>query len=114
MNQKVGFDDELAVADIAKNLNVGFYDRQILMDDEDVTEKIRTEAVGEGASLVSKLPSVRLALLQMQRDFAVGLGLVADGRDMGSEVFPHAGLKVYLTASVAERASRRCKQLQRK
>lgn len=76
-----------------------------------MTEKIRTEAVGEGASIVSKLPSVRLALLQRQRDFAFGLGLVADGRDMGSEVFPEASLKVYLTASVAERANRRYKQL---
>ncbi len=114
LNQKVEFDDEIAVADIAKNLNVKFEDRQILMDSDDVTEKIRTEAVGEGASLVSKLPAVRLALLQRQRDFAVGLGLVADGRDMGSEVFPHAGLKVYLTASIAERANRRYKQLLRK
>ncbi|MDD2745638.1 MAG: (d)CMP kinase [Candidatus Gracilibacteria bacterium] len=109
--QNIGFEEEDKVANIAKNLDVRFEGQSILLAGEEVTEKIRTEAVGEGASVVSKLPSVRQALLQRQRDFAFGLGLVADGRDMGSEVFPEAGLKVYLTASVAERANRRYKQL---
>lgn len=115
MDRQIDLENEAEVSKLAKSLNVEFLDHHILMDDEDVTEKIRTEAVGEGASIVSKLPLVRLALLQRQRDFAEGgMGLVADGRDMGSEVFAHAGLKIYLTASVAERANRRCNQLLKK
>jgi cytidylate kinase len=92
-------------------LDVAFLEGMILLDGEDATETIRAEAIGEGASRVAVLPTVRTALLQRQRDFAHAPGLVADGRDMGSVVFPHAPLKIFLTASAEERANRRYKQL---
>jgi cytidylate kinase len=81
---------------------------------QDVTAAIRTEEAGQGASRVAAWPSVRQALLQRQRDFARPPGLVADGRDMGTVVFPRAGLKVFLTASAEERARRRYNQLKNK
>lgn len=80
----------------------------------DVTDRIRTEEAGQGASRVAAWPAVRSALLQRQRDFATSPGLVADGRDMGTVVFPTAPLKVFLTASPEERARRRHKQLKDK
>lgn len=107
----VALEDEPAVAAIAAGLDVAFLEGVILLEGEDATELIRAEAVGEGASKVAVLPTVRAALLQRQRDFAREPGLVADGRDMGSVVFPAAALKVFLTASAEERASRRYKQL---
>jgi cytidylate kinase len=81
---------------------------------QDVTATIRTEEAGQGASRVAVWPTVRSALLQRQRDFAAPPGLVADGRDMGTVVFPAAGLKIYLTASAEERARRRYNQLKDK
>ncbi|MEQ8205420.1 MAG: (d)CMP kinase [Woeseia sp.] len=87
---------------------------QVLLDDKDVTLDIRTEECGLRASAVAVLPAVREALLERQRSFQALPGLVADGRDMGTVVFPAAGLKVYLTASASERASRRYKQLKEK
>ena len=78
---------------------------------EDVSEQIRTEAIGMGASAVAQLPKVRTALLQRQRDFLTEKGLVADGRDIGSVIFPDAALKIFLTASANVRAQRRAKQL---
>ncbi len=115
MRSKIPFESEIEVSELAKNLNVQFLDRRIIYDHEDVTDVIRTEVIGEGASIVSKLPMVRAALLERQRNFADGgVGLVTDGRDMGSEVFPHARLKIYLTASIAERAKRRHYQLSSK
>ena len=111
LRRKVELDDEAAVAKVAAALDVAFLEGRILLDGEDAAEDIRAEVVGEGASRVAVLPAVRAALLQRQRDFATAPGLVADGRDMGSVVFPRAQLKVFLTASSEERAARRYKQL---
>ncbi|HVS78521.1 MAG TPA: (d)CMP kinase [Steroidobacteraceae bacterium] len=87
---------------------------RVTLDGRDVTEAIRTEEAGQGASRVAAWPAVRAALLDRQRAFARPPGLVADGRDMGTVVFPQARLKVYLTASAEERALRRYKQLKDK
>ena len=111
--------DEGALAKLAAELSVRFEadeagDEHIFLDDEEVTADIRTEECGLGASAVAALTAVRTALLGLQRDFRLGPGLVADGRDMGSTVFPDAVLKVYLTASAEERAKRRHKQLKDK
>ena len=108
-----------AVVDIARTLDVEFAadardNEQILLENEDVTRELRTEGCGAGASTVAARPAVRAALLDRQRAFRVAPGLVADGRDMGSNVFPDAELKVYLTASAEERARRRHKQLKDK
>ncbi len=84
---------------------------QVLLDGVDVTRDIRTETAGAGASRVAAWPAVRAALLDRQRSFATPPGLVADGRDMGTVIFPEARLKVFLTASAEERAQRRHKQL---
>ena len=89
-------------------------DERILLEGRDVTQAIRTEAAGQGASRVAAWPAVRTALLARQRAFARPPGLVADGRDMGTVVFPGARLKIYLTASAEERARRRYKQLKDK
>ena len=110
--------DTEAVVDIARNLDVQFETRHngvyVLLDGEDVTAAIRSEAGGQAASIVAADPLIRAALIGRQRAFARFPGLVADGRDMGSVVFPEAELKIYLTASVSERASRRYKQLKDK
>ena len=87
---------------------------RILLEGQEVTQAIRTESAGQGASRVAAWPAVRSALLERQRAFARPPGLVADGRDMGTVVFPRARLKIFLTASAAERALRRYKQLKRK
>lgn len=87
---------------------------QVLLEGRDVTQAIRTETAGQGASRVAAWPPVRTALLERQRAFARPPGLVADGRDMGTVVFPGAPLKIYLTASAEERALRRYKQLKEK
>jgi cytidylate kinase len=87
---------------------------QVLLEGRDVTLAIRTETAGQGASRVAAWPQVRTALLERQRAFARPPGLVADGRDMGTVVFPHARLKIYLTASAEERSLRRYKQLKEK
>jgi CMP/dCMP kinase len=95
----------------AADMNVEFLNRKIFIDKQDVTDALRSEAIGERASEIAKLPAVRVALLERQRGFRRPPGLVADGRDMGTVVFPDAVLKVFLTASVATRARRRHKQL---
>jgi cytidylate kinase len=100
-----------AIARVARNLPIAFTGSRIRLDGRDVTDAIRTEAISQGASRVAALPPVRAALLQRQRDFGVAPGLVADGRDMGSVVFPNAPLKVFLTASAQTRAERRYNQL---
>jgi len=92
-------------------LPVVFVAGSVLLNGEDVSATIRQEAIGMGASQVAKWPAVRAALLERQRAFAGERGLVADGRDMGSVVFPDAKLKVFLTASAEERARRRALQL---
>lgn len=107
----VDLDDELGVCDIALNLNVKFKDDLIELEGWDVSLAIRAERVGEAASRVAALPAVRAALLERQRGHRRPPGLVSDGRDMGSIVFPDAALKVFLTATPEERALRRYKQL---
>lgn len=89
-----------------------FSDGKILLNDSDVTQELRAESIGMLASKYSAIPEVRTRLLQFQRDFATAPGLVTDGRDMGSVVFPDAFLKVFLTASAEKRAERRYNQLQ--
>jgi 3-phosphoshikimate 1-carboxyvinyltransferase len=102
---------EHRIARLAETLPLRFLDGQVLLGELDVTEAIRTEAAGMNASEVSALPAVRTALVALQRGFRRLPGLVADGRDMGTVIFPDAHLKVYLTASAAQRAERRHKQL---
>ena len=109
--QSVAWDDEAALAQLAAALPVAFADGAVLLDGQAVDEAIRGEDIGMGASAVAALPQVRSALLQRQRDFLTAQGLVADGRDMASVVFPDARCKVFLTASVEVRAERRYKQL---
>ena len=109
--QGVAWDDEAALESIAAQLPVAFVAGSVLLNGEDVSATIRQEAIGMGASQVAKWPAVRAALLERQRVFAGERGLVADGRDMGSVVFPDAKLKVFLTASAEERARRRALQL---
>ena len=104
---------------LARNLDVRFEvnpagEERVWLAGQDVTERLRTEETGAGASIVAQIPAVREALLDRQKDFRRPPGLVADGRDMGSEVFPDATLKIYLTASAEERAKRRYKQLKEK
>lgn len=112
----VAFDNEKALEVLAEHLDVQFIaqasqDRQIILEGEDVSETIRTEKIGNAASIVAALPAVRAALLNRQRNFREAPGLVADGRDMGTIVFPDAELKIFLLASPEERALRRYKQL---
>ncbi len=108
----VGFDDPAALARLAATLPVGFDpDGRIRLGAADVTDAIRDEAVGNGASRIAVHAPVRDALLALQRGFRRPPGLVADGRDMGTVVFPDAALKVFLTASAESRADRRHKQL---
>ncbi|MFM2239790.1 MAG: 3-phosphoshikimate 1-carboxyvinyltransferase, partial [Pseudomonadota bacterium] len=102
---------ETRIADLARTLPVRFEGEQIWLDQVDVSEAIRTEEAGMNASKVSALPAVRSALVELQHSFCRLPGLVADGRDMGTVIFPQAPLKVFLTAGAAERAERRHKQL---
>ncbi|HHI75805.1 MAG TPA: (d)CMP kinase [Gammaproteobacteria bacterium] len=110
----IGFEDPRKAAEIAANLDVRFENGRVLLDGEDVTLAIRTEQAGNNASKVAAMPEVRAALLDWQRRAARPPGLVADGRDMGTTVFPDAPLKVFLTANAEERAKRRYKQLKEK
>jgi cytidylate kinase len=112
----VVMDNEKSLEVLAEHLDVQFIAREnafptILLEGEDVTETIRTEKIGNAASIVAALPAVRAALLSRQRVFRESPGLVADGRDMGTVVFPDAELKIFLLASPEERAMRRLKQL---
>lgn len=103
--------DETAVAAIARRLPIRFVQQRALLQGEDVTDALRAEAVGSLASQISAFPAVRAALVELQHAFRTAPGLVADGRDMGTVIFPDAGLKVFLTAGAAQRAERRHKQL---
>jgi 3-phosphoshikimate 1-carboxyvinyltransferase len=107
----VPLDDEPGLEKIASELDVRFSAGDIFLRNDQVSDAIRAEAVGEGASKVAALPGVRAALLARQRVFRQAPGLVADGRDMGSVVFPDASLKIFLTANAEVRAERRYKQL---
>jgi CMP/dCMP kinase len=118
LNNHIELDDEHALSDLALNLPLVFQTSNtgvaILLDNEDVTQTIRTQDIGTAASKVAALNPVRTALLQRQRDFCQLPGLIADGRDMGSVVFPTAPVKIFLDASAKARAERRMKQLQKK
>jgi cytidylate kinase len=112
----MGLDNEAALQVLAGHLDVQFQQGQggeavIILEGEDVTTEIRSEEMGKAASLVAALPAVRTALLQRQHAFREAPGLVADGRDMGTVVFPDAGLKIFLTATAEARAERRYRQL---
>lgn len=114
----IPLDDENALAEIGQNLDVQFIPQDgevnVILNDENVGDQIRTAEAGQNASKVAAFPKVRQALLQRQRDFASEKGLIADGRDMGTVVFPEAQIKLFLDASAEERAKRRVKQLQSK
>ena len=112
--QRVPWESETALAELALHLDVCFTDGEIYLQNERVTDEMRSEACGAGASRVAVLPAVRTALLARQHAFRQAPGLVADGRDMGSVVFPDAVLKIFLTATAEERALRRYKQLMEK
>lgn len=117
---KKGLDlsDETSLAQLASQLEIEFIPEQgevkVLLAKEEVSQQIRTQQVAEAASKVAVFAQVRQALLQRQRDFAQHAGLIADGRDMGTVVFPQAQVKLFLDASAEERAKRRLKQLQNK
>ncbi|UJF19972.1 (d)CMP kinase [Vibrio sp. SS-MA-C1-2] len=118
LNQQVDLEDEASLVPVAQNLNVEFVAEgdlvKVILEGEDVSRTLRTEKVGMTASKVAAFPLVRSALLERQQAFAMEPGLVADGRDMGTVVFPNATAKIFLDASAEERADRRLKQLQAK
>jgi cytidylate kinase len=118
LERLIDFSDAARLGNVAATLDVRFASagggEQVYLDGKDVSTELRTERVGDAASKVAVVPEVREALLQRQRDFAVPPGLVADGRDMGTVVFPGAKLKVLLTATAEARAMRRHKQLKEK
>lgn len=116
MKKGIDLDSEEAVSEVAAGLDVVFSlendeSAQILLEGVKVTDAIRQEAVSMAASKVAAYPDVRAALLERQRGFAIEPGLIADGRDMGTTVFPNAKVKLFLTASAEARAERRYKQL---
>jgi cytidylate kinase len=119
-HHSVALDNEAALEVLAGHLDLRFVTTdpaqppRVILEGEDVTDAIRLESSGEAASRIAALPAVRAALLQRQRAFCRSPGLVADGRDMGTVVFPEAVLKIFLTASAEERARRRYKQLKEK
>ncbi len=115
-NHNVALDDKAQLAVLAENLDIRFElvandEPRVLLESKDVSLEIRLPEAGQAASKVAAFTEVREALLVRQREFKRAPGLVADGRDMGTVVFPDAPLKIYLTASVEERAQRRYKQL---
>jgi cytidylate kinase len=108
----IAWGDALAVTACTKTLQIEFINEQVLLNNQDVSNEIRTEEIGKGASQVAVHAPLRSALIDMQHGFCKAPGLVADGRDMGTVIFPEANLKVFLTASTETRAQRRYKQLQ--
>ncbi|THB69942.1 MAG: (d)CMP kinase [Gammaproteobacteria bacterium] len=117
LKNAIDLENEAAVAKTAGEMVIEFkncketQEIKVFLEGEDVTKELRTETTGNAASKVAANPSARKALLEKQRDFARAPGLVADGRDMGTVVFPDARLKIFLTATAEERAKRRYKQL---
>ncbi len=111
LTQKVDLTDEAACSGVTRQMRPCYKDGKVFLGDKDVTNAIREEAVGLAASRVATMASVRTAILDLERDFCRAPGLVADGRDMGTVVFPNACLKVFLTAGAQVRAQRRYKQL---
>ena len=118
LKQQIDFEDATALAELGRRLEVKFVPQgnevQVILDGENVGDQIRTAQAGQNASKIAIYPKVREALLQRQRDFSSEKGLIADGRDMGTIVFPHAQIKFFLDASAEERTKRRVKQLQEK
>ncbi|MBA2649897.1 MAG: (d)CMP kinase [Legionella sp.] len=118
LKREIDFQDTLKLVDLARSLDLKFDSKDnqsaVFLDDEEVSQLLRSEQCGENASQIAQISEVRLALLKRQRRFAVAPGLVTDGRDMGTVVFPKAILKIFLYASVEERASRRHLQLKDK
>ncbi|MDX1454064.1 MAG: (d)CMP kinase [Gammaproteobacteria bacterium] len=117
--ERRGVEDEAAIAALVPELDIRFTvteagGERIFLDNEEVTAEVRAETTGNKASKVAVMPTVREALVGLQKDFRQPPGLVADGRDMGTVIFPDAGLKFFLTASAEERAERRHKQLREK
>ena len=111
LSRNIDFNEIKLLGAQASALSLKFYGDAIWLDGVDATAVIRSEATGMAASTLSAIPEVRAALMQRQRDFATAPGLVADGRDMGTIVFPQAALKIYLTATAAVRAARRAGQV---
>ncbi len=111
LKRGIALEDESALAGLALALDARFAGESVLLDGEDVSLELRREETGNAASRLAVLPAVRAALLARQQAFRANPGLVADGRDMGSVVFPDAALKIFLTASAEARAQRRYKQL---
>lgn len=111
LRRSTDLSDEHALAKLAEHLQCSFQGGDIILSQENVSDAIRAEEVGNTASKIATFPAVRHALVGLQLGFRKAPGLVADGRDMGSVIFPHAPLKVFLTASVQARAERRYKQL---
>lgn len=111
LSRNLDFNEINVLEEQAKALSLKFDGETVWIDGVDATEKVRSEAAGMAASTLSAIPEVRAALLQRQRDFAEAPGLVADGRDMGTVVFPDAPLKIYLTATAEVRAGRRAGQV---
>jgi len=111
VKEGLAVENEPGLVDLAENLPVSFEATSILYAGEDVTSRVRTEEIAAVASKVAPIPQVRAALLKRQQAFAQLPGLIADGRDMGTVVFPKAQVKFYLTATAEERAKRRVKQL---
>lgn len=107
----ISWDNAEAVAECAKTLHIKFANGQVYLDKQDISEEIRTEIMGKGASQVAVHAPVRAALIDLQHSFLKSPGLVADGRDMGTVIFPSAPLKIFLTASTEVRAQRRYQQL---
>ncbi|MDO4430264.1 MAG: (d)CMP kinase [Lonepinella koalarum] len=118
LKSAVDLTDEFALEKLATDLDIAFVPQngevEIMLNGENVSSQIRTQDVADAASKVAVFPKVRSALLQLQQDFAKHHGLIADGRDMGTVVFPQAQVKLFLDASAEERAKRRYKQLQNK
>ncbi|MDP2230624.1 (d)CMP kinase [Methylotenera sp.] len=109
--RNIAWDDAIAVTECAKTLIIEFINEQVFLNNTDISNEIRTEAIGKGASQVAVHAPLRAALLDMQHGFCRAPGLVADGRDMGTVVFPNAELKIFLTAKTETRAQRRYQQL---
>jgi cytidylate kinase len=114
LQQGIDLNDEMQVSAVARGLDLRFAGEKVFLTGHDVSEVIRSESASQNASRVAAFPTVRSALTERQRAFRVAPGLVCDGRDMGSVIFPDAQLKIFLTASVEARAERRTNQLKQK
>ena len=114
MEKKVDLENDKNLVDLIRQVEINFINEQIFLNNINVSKKIRHETVGKSASIIAKHLKLRKEILTFQRKFFQGNGLVAEGRDMTTVVFPNADLKIYLDASVKERAKRRYKQLMKK